>query len=150
MRTSVKGILLAVSLAMPAPYALAHEPGTYESPIVEERVNRFKQSGADIQAIFKKHLAAANFVAIESAAARMAQWGEEMPAAFPKGSNSIGADPAIWEDFDDFTAKANRFAEASLRLKQAVGSQDVGAVKSAAQAVGATCKACHQSYRIKH
>lgn len=42
-------IVLAVSSS-----AIAHEPGSYESPIVEKRVKRFKQSGGDIQSVFKK------------------------------------------------------------------------------------------------
>ena len=70
-------------------------------------MKRFKQSGADIQAIFKKHMGAGNFAAIEQAATRMAAWGEEMPDAFPTGSNSVGADPAIWENFSDFENKAD-------------------------------------------
>lgn len=129
---------------------MAHEPGTFESPIVEERVNRFKQSGGDIQAIFKKHLGAGDFAAIEAAALRMAAWGDDMPDAFPAGSNSVGADPSIWENFADFKAKSEAFAAAARQLKAAAGSGDVGVTKSAAQAVGATCKSCHRSYRIKH
>jgi cytochrome c556 len=148
MKKTVAVLVLATGLGvMPA---LAHEPGTYESPIVEERVKRFKQSGGDIQAIFKKHLGAGNFAAIEAAAARMADWGDEMPAAFPAGSNSVGADAAIWQDFADFEAKAARFASAARTLKTAAASGNAGATKKAAQAVGASCKSCHQSYRIKH
>jgi cytochrome c556 len=130
--------------------ALAHEPGTYESPIVESRVKRFKQSGGDIQAIFKKHLGAGNFTAIEDAAARMAAWGDEMPDAFPAGSNSIGADPAIWKDFADFTEKSEAFAKAARALQAAAASGNGGATKKAAQLVGASCKSCHENYRIKH
>ena len=130
--------------------ALAHEPGTYESPIVESRVKRFKQSGGDIQAIFKKHLGAGNFAAIQDAAARMAAWGDDMPDAFPADSNSIGADKAIWKNFSDFEAKAQVFGDAARALKAAAASGDAGATKKAAQMVGASCKSCHESYRIKH
>ena len=130
--------------------AWAHEPGSYESPIVEQRVKRFKQSGGDIQAIFKKHLGAGHFTAIKDAAARMAAWGDEMPDAFPSGSNSIGADKAIWENFSDFEAKAKSFAAAARALETAAASGDAGATKKAAQMVGASCKSCHESYRIKH
>lgn len=148
MKKTLAVLGLAIGLgAMPA---IAHEPGTYESPIVEERVKRFKQSGGDIQAIFKKHLGAGNFAAIEAAAARMADWGDDMPDAFPAGSNSVGADAAIWQDFADFEAKAARFASAARTLKAAAASSDARATKKAAQAVGASCKSCHQSYRIKH
>lgn len=42
-------IVLAVSSS-----AIAHDPGSYESPIVEKRVKRSKQCGDDIQSVFKK------------------------------------------------------------------------------------------------
>lgn len=146
----IAAVLGAVIGIAPASSALAHEPGTYESPIVEQRVKRFKQSGGDIQAIFKKHLGAGNFAAIQDAAARMAAWGDDMPDAFPAGSNSIGADKAIWKNFSDFEAKAQAFGDAARALKAAAASGDAGATKKAAQMVGASCKSCHESYRIKH
>lgn len=150
MRKSVLSLILSAALAVPATSVLAHEPGTYESPVVEERVTRFKQSGADIQAIFKKHIGAGDYEAIEQAALRMASWGRQMPDAFPKGSNSVGADPAIWENFSDFKNKSEAFVTAAMRLKAVAGSRQSGPTKGAAQALGATCKSCHQSYRIKH
>ena len=146
----IAAVLGAVIGLAPASSALAHEPGTYESPIVEQRVKRFKQSGGDIQAIFKKHLGAGNFAAIQDAAARMAAWGDDMPDAFPADSISIGADKAIWKNFSDFEAKAQVFGDAARALKAAAASGDVGATKKAAQMVGASCKSCHESYRIKH
>ena len=146
----IAAVLGAVIGLAPASSALAHEPGTYESPIVEQRVKRFKQSGGDIQAIFKKHLGVGNFAAIQDAAARMAAWGDDMPDAFPAGSNSIGADKAIWKNFSDFEAKAQVFGDAARALKAAAASGDAGATKKAAQMVGASCKSCHESYRIKH
>ena len=150
MRKLIFSLVLSAALAIPPTSAMAHEPGTYESPIVEQRVKRFKQSGGDIQAIFKKHLAAKNYVAIEQAALRMAAWGRQMPDAFPEGSNSVGADPSIWENFSDFKNKSDAFANAAMRLKAVAGSRQADPVKAAAQALGATCKSCHQSYRIKH
>ena len=53
MRKPFLSLILSAALVVPVTAVLAHEPGTYESPIVEQRVKRFKQSGADIQAIFK-------------------------------------------------------------------------------------------------
>lgn len=128
----------------------AHEPGSYESPIVEKRVKRFKQNGADIQAVFKKHLPAGDKAAIEAAALRMAAWADEMPDAFPRGSGSVGADDALWDNFPDFKAKAEAMGSAARALKAAAGSGDKASIAAAAKRVGGTCKACHDSYRIKH
>lgn len=130
--------------------AIAHEPGSYESPIVEKRVKRFKQSGGDIQAVFKKHLPSGNFAEIEDAALRMAAWADEMPDVFPAGSKSIGADNDIWADFPDFKNKAEAMAVAARELKAAAGSADKAMVGAAAKKLGGTCKSCHRAYRIKH
>lgn len=151
LTAAVLGSALLLTPASPVVSpALAHEPGTFESPTVEARVKRFKQSGADIQAVFKKHIGAGDYAAIEAAASRMAAWGQEMPDAFPEGSTSVGADSSIWENFSDFKNKSEAFANAATQLKVVSGSRDPKAVKAAAQALGATCKSCHESYRIKH
>ncbi len=128
----------------------AHEPGTFESPIVEQRVAKFKQSGGDIQSVFKKHLPAGDMAAVEAAALRMAAWADEMPDYFPKGSVSEGADKALWQDFSDFETKAKANASAARALAVAARGGDKALVAKAAKRVGGTCKACHDSYRIKH
>ncbi len=116
---------------------------------VEDRIARFKQSGADIQAIFKVHLPAKDFDAIGAAANKMAMWGQDMTRYFPAGSTSEGAKAEIWQDFADFTAKAAAFSQASQELVATAAGGDAGRIAHAAKAVGATCKACHQSYRNK-
>lgn len=143
------GFLLGAAFVSSGP-AIAHEPGTYESPIVEQRVKRFKQSGADIQSVFKKHIPAKDFGAIEAAALRIAVWASEMPDAFPAGSTSVGARSTLWENFPDFKAKAEANETAARNLKAAVGSQDMQQIVAAAKKVGATCKSCHDAYRLKH
>ena len=142
----VSGVMLAVSAAP----VLAHEPGTYESPIVEQRVVKFKQSGGDIQAVFKKHLPVGDANAIEAAALRMAIWADEMPDYFPQGSPSVGADKALWEDFADFESKAKANATAARALQAAARSGDTSQMVKAAKRLGGTCKSCHDAYRIKH
>ena len=149
MALSVVGLLTGPAFILSGP-ALAHEPGTYESAIVEQRVKRFKQSGADIQSVFKQHIPSKNFGAIEAAAMRIAIWASQMPDAFPEGSTSVGARDTLWENFSDFKAKAEANETAARNLKAAVGSQDMQQIVAAAKKVGATCKSCHEAYRLKH
>ena len=150
MKKPFLAALLSAFLVGSLTPSMAHEPGTYESPIVEKRVKRFKQAGADIQAVFKKHLPKSDFEAIEEAALRMAAWGEEMPDAFPVGSTSVGVKSALWTNFLDFKMKAAQHVAAARQLKAVAGSKDPKKVAEAAKRVGGTCKSCHQSYRIKH
>lgn len=145
-----KFLIALGTLSFLASGATAHEPGTYESPIVEKRVKRFKQSGADIQAVFKKHLAKGDYAAIEAAALRMAAWAGEMPDAFPVGSTSVGANNDIWNNWADFKSKAVAQEGVARQLKAIAGSRDRAQVLAAAKRLGGTCKACHDSYRIKH
>jgi hypothetical protein len=63
-------LLLGAAYAAPSDVASAEK----------ERIARFKASGGDIQAIFKKHLGAGDYAAIEAAATRLADWADEMPS----------------------------------------------------------------------
>ena len=121
-----------------------------DASIVEKRVHRFKQSGAAIQSVFKEHLGNDEFAAIAEAANLIADWADVMPDYFPAGSTSPGARDDIWDDFEDFKSKAADNAKAARALqKLALAGSDKTAITAAAKKMGGTCKACHQSYRIK-
>ncbi len=134
-----------------AVFAGHHAAGEKAAPemLVEKRIKRFKQSGADIQAIFKKHIAAGDYVAIEKAATRIADWADVMPNYFPAGSSSKGARAEIWDNFSDFEAKAQANAKAARAVVMAAQVADKKNVVAAARKMGGTCKSCHDSYRNK-
>ncbi len=138
-------LVLATVLAFPA---IAHDtdPNTVEG----QRVTMFKKSGAGIKAVFEQHLPAGDLDAIGAYAAEMAEWGARMTDLFPAGSTSIGAKASIWENWEDFEAKADQFSEAASELAVAAASGDLAATQGAAKSLGGACKACHDSYRIKH
>ena len=73
----------------------------------------------------------------------------DIPSLFPEGSLQKPSEalPAIWENWDDFTAQANRFNESVLSLEQAVMSNDLSQIKSTFRSVAQTCKACHDDYQ---
>ena len=132
--------------------AQAANHGKYEpnvDAVVEKRIEYFKASGSDIQAIFKVHLGAGDFDAIEAAATRMADWANKMPMYFPEGSKSEGAKPSIWQNQDDFSNKAAANAAAARHLAAMAKTGDKAKTAQAAKDLGATCKSCHQSYRNK-
>lgn len=139
------GLIIIAVLAAPA---LAHDPDP--NTVEGQRVAMFKKSGAGIKAVFEQHLPAADFNAIGAYAAEMADWGARMTELFPAGSHSVGARDDIWKNWEDFEAKADQFSEAASELAVAAASGDAGATLGAAKALGAACKSCHESYRIKH
>lgn len=55
------------------------------------------------------------------------------------------AAPAIWTNFEDFTAKA----EAMVTAAEAIDVSSLDGLKGSFRSVGAACKACHEAYRIE-
>ncbi len=142
MRHYAIALFLSV-LAFALPFASA------TADMIEERVSKFKKSGSEIQAVFRKHLPNNDLATIAAAADYMAAWAGDIPAAFPRGSKSEGARADIWDDFSDFTDKANANRKAAQKLAAAARSGDSDATMAAARALGGTCKSCHEKYRIK-
>jgi cytochrome c556 len=68
---------------------------------------------------------------------------------FVEGSDKgdTKAKPEIWTEMDKFREKAGKSQEDVVRLNAAVKTGNVDAIKTAAGAVGQSCKACHDSYR---
>ena len=155
MRFLIAGLAMMVATSVAAhdetsDHSHASVEPAADASIVEKRVHRFKQSGAAIQSVFKEHLGNDDFAAIAEAATLMADWADVMPDYFPAGSTSPGARDEIWADFDDFKSKAADNANAARDLQQlALAGTDKSAIAAAAKKLGGTCKACHQSYRIK-
>lgn len=70
-----------------------------------------------------------------------------MPALFHKRdlSGPSEAVPAIWDDFDGFTAEAA--ALENLARAEATTLDDPAALKSLLRSLGRTCASCHGKYR---
>ena len=73
------------------------------------------------------------------------------PDHFPAGSETgheTEASPKIWENMDDFKAKADKLPADAEGLLAQLPADKVG-VGAAVKALGADCGACHQAYRLK-
>ena len=72
-----------------------------------------------------------------------------IPALFPEGSivGESEALPAIWENFDAFTAIADAGVTAAESGIAAAEAGDAAAYAEAIKAIGATCGQCHQQFR---
>ena len=83
----------------------------------------------------------------EEALASIAAKAADVPALFKAQEDDPKSEalPAIWEDYEDFSAKAKAL---EIAASEAAGSltsvQEVGA---ALQSIGQTCKGCHSQYR---
>lgn len=73
----------------------------------------------------------------------------DVVALFPEGTGGrpTRADPAIWENFDDFKAKAEdlKMAASAAAQTNPQNPQELGAQVAS---IGGKCQACHEKYRL--
>lgn len=76
---------------------------------------------------------------------------KDFPNHFPAGSETgmeTQASPAIWQNMDDFKAKAMKLSQDAQTILASMPA-DQAAVGQAMKTLGAECGACHQAYRLK-
>jgi cytochrome c556 len=125
---------------------LAHRGAT---DIVKERMDMFKKNQDNLKAI-RAHIGSEDYESIVKLAEEIRDWAVKMPDYFPEGSNEkpSEASPAIWSDFDGFKNAAMKNETASKKLMVAAQAEDQQAVIDGCKAVAASCKNCHQSYKL--
>ena len=133
-------------ITVPATLALAHSGAT---GIVKERMDMFKKNQGNLKAI-KSHIGSEDYESIVQLADEIRAWAVKMPDYFPEGSNEkpSEASPAIWTDFDGFKNAVMRNEAAATQLIAAAKAEDQKAVLDGFKAVAASCKSCHQSYKL--
>jgi cytochrome c556 len=72
-------------------------------------------------------------------------WG-----AFGQGTQGkSAAKPEVWSDAAGFKGAQTKFEGAVVKLSAAADSGDLDKLRATFGDVGASCKACHDSYRVK-
>lgn len=79
---------------------------------------------------------------------------QAIAALFPEGTGpetfaDTEAKPEIWADFAKFEADAKRLEGAAAQLVAALEAGDQAEIARHVQAVGGSCGACHESFRVK-
>ncbi|MGD9538057.1 MAG: cytochrome c [Alphaproteobacteria bacterium] len=78
-----------------------------------------------------------------------------IPAVFPEGSGEApgaetAAQPAIWQQWDKFTASAQALQTEATKLAEiAEGGGDAAAIGAQLGELGKTCGGCHEPFRKK-
>jgi cytochrome c556 len=143
----VASTLLGATLIAGA--ALAHEGVTGPTKV---RMDLMKDIGKATKALGKMaksgEIDRAELVALSTTIARQ---GERVDRVFtakhmhPKTE----ALPAIWDEWDTFTAQGRDMVKAAIAL-ETLGRRedaDVSALRAAIKDLGATCKACHDDFK---
>ncbi len=71
------------------------------------------------------------------------------PKIFPEGSLGEKSEslPAVWEDPEGFSEAMDAFVEAADNFANAADSGDMAQIGPGIQALGGTCKGCHDDYK---
>ena len=145
----MKKMLLKIGfilLATPTAFVFAHDGAT---GIVKERMDMFKKNQNNLKVI-KSHIRSEDYDSIMKLADEIRDWAVKMPEYFPEGSNNkpSEASPAIWADFGGFKDAALKNEKAAEKLVAAAQAENRNEVVESFKAVAASCKSCHQSYKM--
>lgn len=92
-----------------------------------------------------------NLDTIRKSAATFADLAPKLQGWFPTGTGpDVGktrAKPEIWQKPEDFTLKSHDFEQAANQFQVAAQSGDIGQINTTFDALGKSCKACHDLYR---
>jgi len=147
MRGFCKTVVLAGAFGIAVSSAVAAGP-------IEERQELMKSVGKSIKVAVPMAKGEAPYDA-EAAKAAMKTINEvpdKFVKLFPDGSQEGGeteASPKIWENMEDFMAKANALKTASAEAMEAADKGQEAFKGAVFGSVVKTCKGCHDAYRIK-
>lgn len=87
---------------------------------------------------------------LKTALSTISENAKIFPDQFPAGSETgdKAASPKIWENMDDFKAKAAKLSTDADAILAALPA-DAAGVGAAMKTLGANCGGCHQAYRLK-
>ena len=135
-----------IMLATSTTFVFAHDGAT---GIVKERMDMFKKNQNNLKVI-KSHIRSEDYDSIMKLADEIRDWAVKMPEYFPEGSNNkpSEASPAIWADFGGFKDAALKNEKAAEKLVAAAQAEDQNEVVNSFKTLAASCKSCHQSYKM--
>ncbi|MEO0380863.1 MAG: cytochrome c [Pseudomonadota bacterium] len=140
-------LAIACALTLCATITLAHTG--VKNAAVLARMHGMKTIADNVKVLgsMSKGQVAFDAKSARAAAAAIESHAAQSIALFtPKESDPKSeALPAIWENFDDFTAKARDLEAVAGEL--AISLESLEDVRAAMGRIGATCKACHAIYR---
>ena len=144
----IRAFFAVAAIALGVGVALAQQdPIAARRALMKANGDEAKMGGAMVKGEAPFDLAKARkmFATFQDASAKA-------PALFPDNSKTGGdtaAKPEIWENMDDFKAKAEKMQAETAKLLQVAQTGDATALKAQVGETGKACKACHDNYRNK-
>lgn len=141
-------LLLVVFLALALALVQAQEE---EAPELGYRQRLMKGHGASMGSIgdIMKYKLPGGSAHVAVHANNISEYATLIPDAFKKdiSAGKTDAKPEVWQNWDDFVAKANAVNVASTELAAAAAGGDTRAMMPAVKALGDACRGCHNEYR---
>ena len=138
---------MILGLALLASAAWAHQG--VKNPAVMARMEAMKSVGTEMKVLgdMAKGTTSFDADAARAAAAEIARHAARTPALFeaPEDDPKSEARAAIWDDFADFTTKAQAMEQAAAGFSMSIASLED--VRTALGVLGKTCTDCHKPYR---
>jgi cytochrome c556 len=154
MRSTARWLAsLAVGLATLSPVAAtAHDSDDLPAGPIRDRHWLMEDLGDQVESIndaFNLGSEGFDTEVIQRAAGAIAMSAHRIPALFPKGSTDPNsrALPAIWDNWDKFTALAKQLEDQAASLSKAAGAEDDENLQGKVTKLTATCKSCHDQFR---
>ena len=161
VKRRTRSAALALGVVAIAGQALAH---TGAMGIVKERMDEMSLLGDHAKTVgdMLKGKTSFDLLAVEDAAQAFVTHGDKIPSLFPDTEDSreataTEARPAIWDNWDDFEALAEKFTNDSMTFLSVASGLSGGAdsVDDQGRAVRAVfykaaknCSACHKRFRL--
>lgn len=129
------------------------ETGYGQTDVIKQRQEAMKELGGIAKKLKSMTESDAAYDREEAAklASRAATIAGVIPDVFPEGSldpNNSRATPEIWQDWDGFTAAAQRLEDAAKAFVLAArNGSDRETARKRFGAMGAACGGCHEDYR---
>ena len=118
-------------------------------PLVKARMANMKVIAASMKSLAKVSRGRVPFEAneVKEILSRIEKSAAMTPATFEVYATDPTSEAAteIWDNFEDFTAKASNLEVTANKFLMMVESKEQ--VGDALKALGATCKSCHSKYR---
>lgn len=138
----VTGVALFIATA-----ALAHDG--VKNPAVMARMESMSSIANHMKTLGQMAKGARDFdaSAARNAAAQISEHASETAALFEARETDPKSEalPVIWENFDDFSIKANATENVAKGLASSIEVKSD--LPMAMKSLGQTCKACHEIYR---
>lgn len=120
--------------------------------LIEQRHDNYERIGDAMRTITRElRTGSPNFGQLRQNSATIAELAPQVQDWFPQGTGpDVGETEArveIWQNPEDFAQRARNFNQAAQQFDRVAQTDDLDAIRAAHRELGATCKACHDTYR---